>query len=167
MALAWRARSCPLVVDPVMVATSGGVLADAETIEAMEELMGWAYVSTPNLPELAALGGEAALTARGEILLIKGGHAPGDIIVDRLVGPEGEIARWQDERIDTQDTHGTGCTLASAIACGLGDGLDLPEAITNARAFVRAALLAAPGLGQGHGPMGQGFVRLDPEEVMG
>ncbi|MBO9581284.1 MAG: bifunctional hydroxymethylpyrimidine kinase/phosphomethylpyrimidine kinase [Sphingobium sp.] len=146
--------NAPVVLDPVMVATSGGVLADAETIAAMEDLMGWAYVSTPNLPELEALGGEAELTARGEILLVKGGHAPGDTIVDRLVGPEGEIARWADARIDTQDTHGTGCTLASAIAVGLGEGLDLPEAVDRARKFVRAALLAAPELGQGHGPMG-------------
>ncbi|MBO9575498.1 MAG: bifunctional hydroxymethylpyrimidine kinase/phosphomethylpyrimidine kinase [Sphingobium sp.] len=151
----------PVVVDPVMVATSGGALADAETIAAMEELMGWAYVSTPNLPELEALGGEAELTARGEILLIKGGHAPGDIIVDRLVGPEGEIARWEDSRIDTQDTHGTGCSLASAIATGLGQGLDLPEAIRRARLFVRLSLREAPELGGGHGPMGQGKVRQD------
>ena len=151
----------PVVLDPVMVATSGGVLADAETVAAMEDLMGWAYVSTPNLPELAALGGEAELTARGEILLIKGGHAPGETIIDRLVGPEGEIARWEDPRIDTQDTHGTGCTLASAIATGLGQGLDLPEAIRRARIFVRLALKEAPELGNGHGPMGQQKVRLD------
>jgi hydroxymethylpyrimidine/phosphomethylpyrimidine kinase len=83
------------------------------------------------------------------------------MIVDRLVGPQGEIARWEDARIDTQDTHGTGCTLASAIATGLGQGLDLPEAIARARLFVRLALRAAPGLGGGHGPMGQGAVRLD------
>jgi hydroxymethylpyrimidine/phosphomethylpyrimidine kinase len=151
----------PVVVDPVMIASSGGVLADAETIEAMEELMGWAYVSTPNLPELEALGGEAELTARGEILLIKGGHAPGETITDRLVGPEGEIARWEAPRIDTQDTHGTGCTLASAIATGLGQGLDLPEAIRRARLFVRLALKQAPELGGGHGPMGHDKVRLD------
>jgi len=150
--------NAPIVLDPVMVATNGGVLADAETIAAMEELMGWAYLTTPNLPELAALGGEAALTAQGELLLIKGGHAEGETIIDRLVGPEGEIARWEDARIDTQDTHGTGCTLASAIATGLGEGLDLPDAISRARKFVRAALLAAPGMGQGHGPMGHQFV---------
>lgn len=153
--------NAPVVLDPVMVATSGGVLADAETIAAMEDLMGWAYVSTPNLPELEALGGEAALTAQGEILLIKGGHAPGDTIIDRLVGPEGEIARWEGARIDTQDTHGTGCTLASAIATGLGQGLDLPDAIDRARLFVRLALREAPGLGGGQGPIGHGRVRLD------
>lgn len=87
-------------------------------------------------------------------MLIKGGHRDGPTIVDRLVGLEGEIARWEDDRIDSEDTHGTGCTLASAIATGLGEGLNLPEAITRARLFVRAAIEAAPGLGLGHGPLG-------------
>lgn len=151
----------PVVLDPVMVSTSGAQLADPAAVEAMEELMGWAYVTTPNLPELEALGGEAALTARGEILLIKGGHGVGETVTDRLVGPEGEMARWEDPRIVTEDTHGTGCTLSSAIATGLGQGLDLPEAIARARTFVRLALRAAPELGRGHGPMGQGQVRLD------
>jgi hydroxymethylpyrimidine/phosphomethylpyrimidine kinase len=146
--------NAPIVLDPVMVATNGGLLADKETVAALHTLMDWAFVTTPNLPELEALGGEAALTARGELLLIKGGHAPGDVIIDRLVGHEGEIGRWQDDRIDTQDTHGTGCTLASAIATGLGQGLDLPEAIDRARRYVRACLLCAPGLGGGRGPMG-------------
>lgn len=155
-----EAIGAPVVLDPVMVATSGGVLADAATVESLHELMGWAFLTTPNLPELEALGGEAGLTARGEMLLVKGGHAPGDTIIDRLVGPEGEIARWEDVRIDTQDSHGTGCTLASAIATGLGQGLDLPDAVARARRFVRAALEAAPGLGGGHGPMGQGLVDM-------
>ncbi len=163
-ALAVAARlehiNAPVVLDPVMVATNGGVLADRETVDSLHELMGWAFVTTPNLPELDALGGEHELTLRGEMLLIKGGHAPGDTIIDRLVGPEGEIARWEDSRIETQDTHGTGCTLASAIAAGLGHGLDLPEAITRARQFVRLALMHAPELGSGHGPMGHGAVRL-------
>ncbi|MCW2366277.1 hydroxymethylpyrimidine/phosphomethylpyrimidine kinase [Sphingobium sp. B7D2B] len=163
LAVADRLESigAPVVLDPVMVATSGGVLADAATIESLHELMGWAFVTTPNLPELEALGGEADLTARGEMLLIKGGHAPGEIITDRLVGSEGEIARWEGARIHTEDTHGTGCTLASAIATGLGQGLDLPEAIARARLFVRLALRTAPGLGRGHGPMAHGAVRLD------
>jgi hydroxymethylpyrimidine/phosphomethylpyrimidine kinase len=153
--------AAPVVLDPVMIASSGGVLADPETIESLHELMGWAFLSTPNLPELEALGGEAELTARGEMLLIKGGHAPGETITDRLVGSEGEIARWEGARIHTEDTHGTGCTLASAIAMGLGQGLDLPEAIGRARQFVRLALRAAPGIGGGHGPMGHASVRLD------
>ena len=138
----------------------------AATIESLHELMGWAFVTTPNLPELAALGGEETLTARGEMLLIKGGHAPGPVITDRLVGPDGEIAHWEGSRIETEDSHGTGCTLASAIATGLGQGLDLPDAIARARTFVRLALHAAPGLGGGHGPMGHGAVRLDLGEPM-
>lgn len=153
--------NAPVVLDPVMVSTSGGVLADPATVEAMHALMDWAFLTTPNLPELEALGGEAALTARGEILLIKGGHAAGPTVIDRLVGFEGEIARWEDARIDTEDTHGTGCTLASAIATGLGEGLDLPEAIARGRTFVRLALRGAPGLGMGHGPLGHSAVRLD------
>jgi len=158
--------AAPVVLDPVMIATSGGVLADVATIESMHELMGWAFLTTPNLPELEALGGEAALTARGEMLLVKGGHAPGPVITDRLVGPDGEIARWNGSRIETEDSHGTGCTLASAIATGLGQGLDLPEAIERARTFVRLALRDAPELGGGHGPMGHGAVRLDLGESM-
>jgi hydroxymethylpyrimidine/phosphomethylpyrimidine kinase len=163
LAVAERLESigAPVVLDPVMVSTSGSALADPAAIEAMEELMGWAYVTTPNLPELEALGGESALTQRGEILLIKGGHSVSETIVDRLVGPEGEMARWEDTRIITEDTHGTGCTLSSAIAWGLGLGLDLPEAVSRARTFVRLALRGAPELGRGHGPMGQGQVRLD------
>tara|TARA_R110000787_G_scaffold20580_11_gene61148 strand:+ start:16449 stop:17201 length:753 start_codon:yes stop_codon:yes gene_type:complete len=149
--------SAPIVLDPVMVATSGSVLADEETIAAMHELMTWALVTTPNLPELAALGGEAKLTERGETLLIKGGHAEGPILIDRLVDHHGEIARWSDARIDTPHTHGTGCTMASAIATGLGQGMALPDAITRARDYVRAALLLAPGFGGGHGPMGAPF----------
>lgn len=146
--------SAPVVLDPVMVSTSGSVLADAETIEAMSELMTWAFVTTPNLPELEALGGEAKLVERGETLLIKGGHAEGEILTDRLVNHHGEIARWSDRRINTVHTHGTGCTLASAIATGLGQGMILSDAIARARKYVRAALELAPGLGSGHGPMG-------------
>ncbi len=153
--------NAPVVFDPVMVSTSGGVLADPDTIAAMHALMDWAFVTTPNIPELEALGGEAALTGRGEILLIKGGHLEGPTVVDRLVGLEGEIARWEDPRIETEDSHGTGCTLASAIACGLGEGLDLSDAIARGRAFVRIALREAPQLGRGHGPMGHPSVRLD------
>ena len=147
----------PVVLDPVMVATSGSVLADAETIAAFGHLVALAAVVTPNLPELAALSGLDALNGRGATVLVKGGHAEGEVVTDRLIGPEGEIARWSNPRIHTSHTHGTGCTLASAIATGLGAGVDLPAAIGRAIAFVRASLERAPGLGQGHGPMGQQF----------
>lgn len=149
----------PVVFDPVMVATSGGVLADAGTTEAMQRLLALATIATPNLPELEVLGGEAAVASRAPTVLVKGGHAEGDMIVDRLITREGEVARWEDPRIQTTSTHGTGCTLASAIATGLGQGLALEDAIARGRNFVRAALRAAPGLGGGHGPMGHQAVQ--------
>jgi hydroxymethylpyrimidine/phosphomethylpyrimidine kinase len=142
----------PIVFDPVMVATSGSVLADADTIAAFARLMALATLVTPNLPELQALGGIHAIPTA---VLAKGGHAEGGDVIDRLVLPDGSEQRWSNPRIDTSSTHGTGCTLASAIATGLGAGLPLAAAIGQAIAFVRASLEAAPGLGQGHGPMGQ------------
>lgn len=148
----------PVVFDPVMVATSGSVLADAKTIKAFGRLMDLAWLTTPNLPELEALGGEAAVLAHGCALLEKGGHGAGDLLIDRLVGEWGEVERWVDDRIDTLHTHGTGCTLASGIATGLGQGLPMVTAVSRARAFVRAALEVAPGFGSGHGPMGHGAV---------
>lgn len=144
----------PIVFDPVMVATSGSLLADAETIAAFERLMRIATLVTPNLPELEALGGDGIAIRFGCTVLAKGGHAAGDLLVDRLFDAGGEIARWEGQRIATPHTHGTGCTLASAIAAGLGQGMTLPDAIARARRYVRAALLAAPNLGGGHGPMG-------------
>jgi hydroxymethylpyrimidine/phosphomethylpyrimidine kinase len=148
----------PIVFDPVMVATSGSVLADKATIGAFERLMGIATVTTPNLPELEALGGEAAMKG---MTLIKGGHGAGDIIIDRLIGPIGEVARWEEARIASASTHGTGCTLASGIAAGLGQRLSLADSIGRARLFVRLAIHGAPGLGGGHGPMGHQSVRND------
>ena len=161
--LAWPGLAqAALVFDPVMIATSGSVLADAATIEAFRALLDRAMVATPNLPELDALGGEDAVLAHGCSLLVKGGHAEGETVTDRLLETgEGEVARWEAPRIDTKHSHGTGCTLASAIATGLAQGMPLEPAIARARDFVRLSLLDAPGLGQGHGPMGQQFVRND------
>ena len=147
-------QGVPVVFDPVMVATSGSALADGATIAAFDRLMRRATVTTPNLPELAALGGEAAVRGKTRALLIKGGHGDGGMLTDRLIDADGREHVWRDSRIDTPHTHGTGCTMASAIAIGLGQGMSLPDAVTRARAYVRAALLAAPGLGQGHGPVG-------------
>ena len=152
----------PIVFDPVMIATSGSALADADTIQVFARLMDMASVTTPNLPELAALGGEAEALHHAGTLLIKGGHGAGETLVDRLVDRSGEVARWEDRRIVTTSTHGTGCTLASAIATGLGQGMTLTDAISRARQFVRAALIAAPGLRQGHGPMGHQSVTSLP-----
>jgi hydroxymethylpyrimidine/phosphomethylpyrimidine kinase len=153
--------SCPIIFDPVMVATSGAMLADADTISAFERLMRLATLTTPNLPEMEALGGKDALLARRFPLLLKGGHADGDEIIDELYLAPGQSESWRDARIQTRSTHGTGCSLATAIATGLGQGMDLVPAIERARLFVRLALRDAPGLGQGHGPMGHQSVRED------
>jgi hydroxymethylpyrimidine/phosphomethylpyrimidine kinase len=147
----------PLVFDPVMVATSGATLADAATIAAFERLMALSTLITPNLPELNLLspdGAEALATRTGAAVLAKGGHGPGDRLIDRLICPDGSSEIWIDDRIDTRHTHGTGCTLASAIAAGLARGERLNAAVVAARAYVRDALLAAPGLGAGSGPLG-------------
>ena len=152
--LSGLAGHIPIVFDPVMVATSGTSLADQETVEAFTRLMRIATLTTPNLPELEALGGQGVALAHTQALLVKGGHAEGSSVTDRLMIRDGDCFEWQDTRIDTPHTHGTGCTLASAIATGLAQGMTLPDSIARARAYVRAALIAAPGLGQGHGPMG-------------
>ncbi len=157
----------PIVFDPVMVATSGSVLADAETIAAFERLMAVASVVTPNLPELAALGGEAAVLSHGCHLVVKGGHAEGHVVIDRLIAPGGPMRELQGKRIDTTDTHGTGCTFASALACGLASGLPIGDAFVQAIRFVRIALLSAPGLGQGHGPMGHALGLVPFDEIEG
>ena len=162
-----RLPGVPIVFDPVMVATSGAVLADEATVAAFRRLMAVAGVITPNAPELAMLAGreietveaaEAAALAlvneTGTAVLAKGGHIAGDDLVDMLVAPDGSVTRWRSKRIVTRHDHGTGCTLASAIAAGLGGGLPLAVAVARARGFVRAALRAAPGFGRGRGPMG-------------
>lgn len=151
-----EALDLPVVFDPVMVATSGSVLADADVIAAFRRFLARATLVTPNLPELAALGGEAVVRHQARALLVKGGHGEGPVIEDRLVEPAGE-QRWRHPRLDTTATHGTGCTLASAIATGLGQGMPLADATDRAIAFVQATLAAAPALGQGHGPMGHGL----------
>jgi len=102
--------SLPVVFDPVMIATSGSVLADADVIAAFRRFLGLAALTTPNLPELAALGGEAVVRHQTRALLVKGGHGEGPVIEDRLVEAEGE-QRWQHPRLDTRSTHGTGLSL--------------------------------------------------------
>ncbi|MFM9977606.1 MAG: bifunctional hydroxymethylpyrimidine kinase/phosphomethylpyrimidine kinase [Sphingomonadaceae bacterium] len=151
----------PIVFDPVMVATSGAALADARTIAAFHKLIAIAGVVTPNLPELNALGGTMPVLRHGCLLLLKGGHSEGNEITDQLLSATGLVHEIRKPRIATTSTHGTGCTLASALACGLGAGLGIVAAFERAVAFVRIALCEAPGLGQGHGPMGQQKVRLD------
>ncbi len=149
----------PVVFDPVMIASSGAVLADPATIAAFRRLMGCAMLVTPNLPELDALGGEAAVLELAPALLIKGGHAGGDTVTDRLVTREGEVARWEDPRIHSPHSHGTGCTLSSAIATLLGQGVPIEQVVGRARTFVRLALRDAPGFVASNGPMGHQNVR--------
>src|SRR5881275_1019233 len=158
----------PIVFDPVMVATSGSSLADEATIAAFGRLMDVSTIATPNLPELKRLTSEedpvsAALHLVGQhgcAVLIKGGHEEGDALADALIETD-NMTSWQGQRIDTTSTHGTGCTLASAIAYFLAKGASLADAVSRAREFVRVALLDAPGLGQGTGPLGHSRVRLD------
>jgi hydroxymethylpyrimidine/phosphomethylpyrimidine kinase len=149
----------PVVFDPVMIATSGAALADAATLAAGERRMRAATLTTPNVPELAALGGDEAMRARGVAYIAKGGDADGEEVVDRLVVPGRPERVWAAPRIVTRHTHGTGCTLSSAIATLLARGLALEDAVDGARRFVRAALEAAPGFGAGHGPLGHQAVR--------
>ncbi len=157
----------PIVFDPVMIATSGSVLADPDTIAAFERLMGIASVVTPNIPELAALGGEAAVLAHGCHVVAKGGHGDGASVTDRLLSPGGEIRRLIGKRFDTDDTHGTGCTLASALAAGLASGLGIEDAFVQAVRFVRIAMMHAPGLGAGHGPLGHALGVVPFDELEG
>lgn len=163
----------PIVLDPVMIATSGARLADTATIDTMvERLFPIITLLTPNLPELAALTGASLGTpedilAAGRTLarahkfhlLVKGGHGAGDRVVDTLFEPDGTFQEFAAPRIPTRHTHGTGCTLSSAIATLLGAGFSLTAAVEQAREFVRAALLAAPGFGAGCGPLGHYAVR--------
>lgn len=164
--LADAAAAVPLVADPVMVAKGGAKLLDDDAHAALVALLlPRATVLTPNAPEAAALTGvavddEAGQHRAGEALLelgvgaalVKGGHVPGADVVDLLVTPTG-TTRFVDARIDSTNTHGTGCTLASAIAAGIAEGLELEAAVARARNYVRAAILSAPGLGTGHGPL--------------
>jgi hydroxymethylpyrimidine/phosphomethylpyrimidine kinase len=157
-----------IVFDPVMVATSGAELADEATVAAFGRLMDVATIATPNMPEIQRLTNEedpvaAALHLVGKhgcAVLIKGGHEEGDALADALIETD-NMTSWQGQRIDTTSTHGTGCTLASAIATFLAAGCGLSEAVSRAREFVRIALLEAPDLGGGSGPIGQQRVRLD------
>jgi hydroxymethylpyrimidine/phosphomethylpyrimidine kinase len=128
-----------------------------------------AALLTPNAPEAAALtglavettddlrrAGEALLAMGAQAVLMKGGHVAGDRVVDVLMTADGETT-FEGERIETRHTHGTGCTLASACATGLAQGLSLEEAVARAWNYVHEAMLRAPGFGAGHGPLDHGW----------
>lgn len=140
----------PVIFDPVMVATSGDLLADDETIAAFENIMQYATLVTPNIPEYERLA--KSIDEFPCDILLKGGHGQDDILIDRLISKQ--PMQWQDKRINTLHSHGTGCTLSAAIATYMGQGLEMRDAIAHARQFVRASLQCAPEIGAGHGPMG-------------
>jgi len=163
----WQASN--IVLDPVMVATSGDRLLMADAIDVLKRvLIPRALVITPNLPEAAALldvplartedemrgQGERLLALGARAVLIKGGHGEGAESVDLLIEPT-SVTRLVAARVPTRNTHGTGCTLSSAIAAGLAKGLELPAALHEAKTFVSAAILASQRLsvGVGHGPV--------------
>jgi hydroxymethylpyrimidine/phosphomethylpyrimidine kinase len=165
-----------VVFDPVMVATSGAVLIDNAAIEVLvRELFGRAAVITPNLDEAALLVGyplgskqdmeRAALDllAKGaRAVLLKGGHLPGHTVMDLLLSAGGEKLWMEAPRIDSPNTHGTGCTLSSAIAAHLALGASLPDAVQQARNFVREALQAGAQVctGKGSGPLNHGYAPI-------
>ena len=161
-----HAAGVPLVVDPVMVAKGGHRLLLTEAEAALRDrLLPMAALITPNLPEAEVLVGfpvrveadmkRAAerLTALGAgAVLMKGGHLEGDRVVD-LLFHDGKFDRFEDVRIVSRSTHGTGCTLASAIAAGLAQQMTLRDSVERARDYVRKAIETAPGFGRGHGPL--------------
>jgi hydroxymethylpyrimidine/phosphomethylpyrimidine kinase len=163
-----RHKQSSVVLDPVMVATSGDKLLKSDAVDNLRKfLIPMALVVTPNLPEAAALldtgiakdetamrqQGERLLALGAKAVLIKGGHAEGSESVDLLIEP-GAVTRLSSPRFPTKNTHGTGCTLSSAIAAGLAKGLGLTEAVGAAKTYVTAALAAANRIkiGSGHGP---------------
>jgi len=170
-ALQRRATGIPLIVDPVMVAKGGAPLLDAVAVHTLKRhLIPMAALLTPNIPEAEALTGltiqsiedvdaamDALIALGSGAVLLKGGHLPGDVIVDVLRTADGDEMRLTHSRLVTTSTHGTGCTLASAIAAGVAEGLRLRDAIVLAERYVRDAIRYAPGLGKGHGPLDHAF----------
>ena len=163
------ARNIPTVVDPVMVAKSGDALLEDSASQAFRaRLLLRATLITPNIPEAEALTGfkigdvddmvhaaQMLITYGVPAVLLTGGHGKSDTVTDVLVSDAG-TEQLVGPRLKTVHTHGTGCTLASAIATGLAQGLDLPVAVLRARAYVLEAIRTAPGLGRGHGPLNHG-----------
>lgn len=168
--LGGAAAGIAVVLDPVMVAKGGHALLVPEAVESLRRrLVPMATILTPNLPEARALAGlpsessiataelaDRLLALGPEAILVKGGHDEGPVITDVLL-VRGDVPEvFEGTRIDTRHTHGTGCTLASAIATGLAQGLGIRDAVVRARAYVIEAIRTAPGLGRGHGPLNHG-----------
>ncbi|MCK5622102.1 MAG: bifunctional hydroxymethylpyrimidine kinase/phosphomethylpyrimidine kinase [Alphaproteobacteria bacterium] len=160
------APEIPIVLDPVMMAKGGHPLIDREAIHLVRQhFLLHAHIATPNIAEVEVLTGmeirslndmkhaaEIMITLGCQSVLVKGGHFEGDTLYDVLFSEDG-LEVFEDTRIDTPHTHGTGCTLASAIAVGLAQKMTLRDAVVRARAYVREAILTAPGFGKGHGPL--------------
>ena len=165
-----------IVVDPVMVATSGGKLMNPDAVEALtERLLPVADVITPNIPEAEVLSGmkietEEDFVKAGRIItektgcnvLIKGGHSE-ETADDMLMHPDGSIEWFRGERIETHNTHGTGCTLSSAIASGLALGMELSESVATAKSYVAGALEWGLDLGKGNGPLNHSYRNSEEE----
>ncbi len=157
----------PVVLDPVLVSTSGSLLLEPEALEILKHrLLPRAAVVTPNLPESKALIGilptddhavhqaaQAFALLGAKRVLFKGGHSKKPVVRDILTDVDGPSLILEAPRQQTRHTHGTGCTLSTAIACGLAKGQRLAEAVERAHAFVQNAIRTAPGLGRGHGPL--------------
>ena len=164
------AHDIPIVVDPVMIAKGGESLLEEEAMMSLKErVIPRADILTPNLPEAEALvdrqGSSAAedealaqrLLALGpQAVLLKGGHRDGAMVRDLLMSVSGGAQTFEKARIETVHTHGTGCTLASAIATGLAQNLDLATAVSRGHDYVLEAIRTAPGYGNGHGPLNHG-----------
>lgn len=161
-----KASGIPLVVDPVMYAKGGHPLLEPAAVAALKSvLLPLAGVVTPNIPEAEAIAGvsirtvedmRTAARAIAELgpraVLLKGGHMEDGDVTDILYDGEG-VEAMTHPRIATRDTHGTGCTLASALAAGLAQGMPMRAAVRRARAYVLEAIRTAPGFGHGHGPL--------------
>jgi hydroxymethylpyrimidine/phosphomethylpyrimidine kinase len=160
----------PIVVDPVMIAKSGdALLQDAAVVALIAQILPHASLLTPNLPEAARLLNTSEATTPEEMarqgqrliemgptaVLMKGGHSVGGMCTDVLVDASGLVASFAARRIDTRNTHGTGCTYSAAIAARLAKGLDVRAAVSSAHAYLQGAIKAADTLhvGKGHGPV--------------
>ncbi len=163
-----------------MVAKGGAALMDGTALHVIKRhLLPLAALVTPNIPEAEALTGisidgpdgasaaiDALLALGPAAVLLKGGHAPDDEITDILRTIDGDERRFSHSRIATTSTHGTGCTLASAIATGIAEGLRLVDSVVLAEKYVRDAIRFAPGLGQGHGPLDHAYpLRTKPQDT--
>ncbi len=165
-ALDAAAPGVPLIVDPVMVAKGGHKLLDPAALGALKaEMLPRASLVTPNIPEATLLTGleirdvddmrraaDLLLRLGPDAVLLKGGHMQGDELTDLLATPDGAEV-FTSRRLTTRHTHGTGCSMASAIAAGIAQGLELSVAVARARGYVYTAILTAPGFGKGHGPL--------------